>query len=91
MMIQDNKVLADFGSPCSLSTTNVKYKNQRPYGVYSENSFGIRSYFLILAFPSCLTLDKWLNFELQVLSSVKWGGETNFRVVRIKVCEMPIT
>ena len=32
MMIQDNKGLADFGSPCSLSTTNVKSKNQRPYG-----------------------------------------------------------
>ena len=45
MMIQDNKGLADFGSPCSLSTTNVKSKNQRPYGVYSENSFGIRSCF----------------------------------------------
>lgn len=28
MMIQDNKGLADFGSPCSLSTTNVKSKNQ---------------------------------------------------------------
>ena len=45
MMIQDNKALADFGSPCSLSTINVKYKNQRQYGVDSENSFGIRSYF----------------------------------------------
>ena len=47
MMIQDDKVLADFDSPCSLPTSNVKvkYKNQRHYGMYSVNSFGVRSCF----------------------------------------------
>lgn len=61
-------VLADFDSPHSTSTSNVKikYKSQRHFGMYGGNSFGIRSCFYFWPYLSCLTLGKLLYLgELQ--------------------------